>query len=106
MTSHASRRTAHPGRSSSFYMANSEQSDYHKRPLTITEQVTRLKCRGLLFDNETEASAYLFNISYFRLRGYTYPFQDNSEGSDHEFIRNDILFNDIRKFIATHTVRA
>jgi len=76
-------------------MADSEHIDYNKRPLTIAEQVTRLKCRGLLFDNETEASAYLFNISYYRLRAYTYPFQDNSEGSDHEFTRNDIHFNDI-----------
>ncbi len=95
MTSHASRRPAHPGRSSSFYMADFEQIDCTKRPLTIDEQVARLKRRGLLFDNETEASAYLFNISYYRLRAYTYPFQDNSEESDHEFTRNDIYFNDI-----------
>ncbi len=95
MTSHASRRPAHPGRSSIFYMTDSGQIDYTKRPLTIPEQVTRLKCRGLLFDNETEASAYLFNISYYRLRAYTYPFQDNSEYGDHEFTRNDIHFNEI-----------
>lgn len=76
-------------------MADTEPIDYNKRPLTIPEQVTRLKRRGLLFDNETEASAYLFNISYYRLRAYTYPFQDNTEGSDHEFTRNDIHFKDI-----------
>ncbi len=29
MTSHASRRPAHPGRSSSFYMADSEKIDYN-----------------------------------------------------------------------------
>ena len=95
MTSHASRRTAHPGRSSSFYMSYTEQFEYTKRPLSITEQVARLKERGLIFDNEKEASAYLFNISYYRLRAYTYPFQDNGEDSDHHFIRSDIHFNDI-----------
>lgn len=76
-------------------MADTEPIDYNKRPLTIPEQITRLKRRGLLFDNETEASAYLFNISYYRLRAYTYPFQDNAEGSDHEFTRNDIHFKEI-----------
>ena len=95
MTSHASRRTAHPGRSSSFYMPTSDKSEYNKRPLTLPEQVTRLKQRGLIFDNETEATAYLFNISYYRLRAYTFPFQDNGEDSDHNFTRSDIHFKDI-----------
>lgn len=76
-------------------MATSEQSDYNKRPLSLAEQVARLKRRGLIFDNETEASEYLFNISYYRLRAYTYPFQDNSEGGDHTFIRRGIHFKDI-----------
>lgn len=39
MTSHASRRTAHPGRSSSFYMTSSDKFDYTKKPLTLAEQV-------------------------------------------------------------------
>ena len=95
MTSHASRRTAHPGRSSSFYMAPSEKIEYHKAPLSLDEQVARLKERGLVFDNEDEAKAYLFNISYYRLRAYTYPFQDNTDGSEHLFIRKGIHFKDI-----------
>lgn len=69
--------------------------EYTKRPLTIAEQVERLKYRGLLFDNETEAASYLSNISYYRLRAYTYPFQKNDEDSDHEFTRKDIRFKDI-----------
>jgi len=75
-------------------MEDIERLNYNKPPLTIAEQVARLKSRGLLFDNETEASAYLFNISYYRLRAYTYPFQNNGDG-EHNFSRNDIHFQDI-----------
>lgn len=99
MTSHASRRTAHPGRSSSFYIIAliglADKTDYTKRPLTFAEQVARLKQRGLVFDDENEAIAYLFNISYYRLRAYTYPFQENGEGSEHNFTRKDIHFKNI-----------
>ena len=75
-------------------MASSEKIEYHKQPLTLDQQVQKLKERGLVFDDENGAKAYLFNISYYRLRAYTYPFQDNSEGSDHRFLRNSLLFKD------------
>lgn len=94
MTSHASRRTAHPGRSSSFYITSSDKIEYHKQPLTLDQQVQKLKERGLVFSDESKAKAYLFNISYYRLRAYTYPFQDNSEGSDHCFLQSNPLFKD------------
>lgn len=68
-------------------------SVYTKKPLTLLEQIERLKQRGLIFDDEKETLAYLFNISYYRLRAYTYPFQEND--SEHNFIRNDIHFRDI-----------
>lgn len=69
--------------------------EYKKKPLTLTEQIALLKERGLVFDDENEAAAYLFNISYYRLRAYTYPFQDNSEDINHNFIRKNIHFKDI-----------
>lgn len=72
-----------------------DKVDYTKKPLTLTEQIARLKQRGLVFDNENEATAYLFNISYYRLRAYTYPFQENGENSRHDFKRKDIHFRDI-----------
>lgn len=50
---------------------------YTKLPITIEEQVDKLKARGLKFDSEDKARNYLSNISYYRLRAYTYPFQDN-----------------------------
>lgn len=76
-------------------MNTSDYLEYNKRPLSLVEQVTRLKKRGLIFDDENEACDYLFNISYYRLRAYTYPFQENGEDSDHKFIWSDIHFNDI-----------
>lgn len=72
-----------------------DRTDYTKKPLTLDEQVARLKQRGLVFDDESEAIAYLFNISYYRLRAYTYPFQENGEGGEHNFTRKDIHFKDI-----------
>ncbi|MGE4432540.1 MAG: Abi family protein [Bacteroidales bacterium] len=76
-------------------MVASDKTDYTKKPLTLVEQVARLKQRGLVFDDENEAIAYLFNISYYRLRAYTYPFQENGEESVHNFTRKDIHFKDI-----------
>lgn len=70
--------------------------DYTKRPLTLQEQVDRLHNRGLFIDDEQLAKEYLSNISYYRLRAYTYPFQDNvNQTADHRFLRSDIHFSDI-----------
>jgi abortive infection bacteriophage resistance protein len=57
---------------------------YTKPPVSLDNQIVRLKDRGLIFKDEPTALAYLSNISYYRLRAYTYPFQDNSD-SDHPF---------------------
>ena len=58
---------------------DSEKIPYEKSPISIEEQVQKLKSRGLIIDDEVLASKYLTNISYYRLRAYTYPFQDNSD---------------------------
>jgi abortive infection bacteriophage resistance protein len=66
---------------------------YSKPPLSISDQISRLKQRGLVFNNEQKATHYLSNISYYRLRAYTYPFQDNSDPS-HPFIK-EVSFEEI-----------
>ena len=58
---------------------------YIKPPLSISEQISKLKKRGLLFRDEAKAAHYLSNISYYRLRAYTYPFQDN-DSPDHPLL--------------------
>lgn len=69
---------------------------YTKIPLSIEDQVKKLESRGLSFDDRELAKSYLGTISYYRLRAYTYPFQDNEdELADHSFVRDDIKFEDI-----------
>ena len=68
---------------------------YTKKPLSVDEQIDRLEKRGLNFSDRKLAKNYLQNISYYRLRAYTYPFQDNEPYADHEFLEDDIDFNDI-----------
>ncbi|MDR1653925.1 MAG: Abi family protein [Prevotellaceae bacterium] len=70
--------------------------EYTKNPLTIGEQIKKLKHRGLLIKDEKSAENYLSNISYYRLRAYTFPFQDNdNQNNDHHFLQNNIKFEDI-----------
>jgi len=69
---------------------------YQKQPLSIAEQIAKLEGRGLQFEDKNLAAKYLSNISYYRLRAYTYPFQDNDDPCmDHQFIRENITFQDI-----------
>ena len=66
---------------------------YSKPPVSIASQITKLKQRGLKICDEHKAAHYLSNISYYRLRAYTYPFQDNSD-PNHPFVK-EINFEDI-----------
>lgn len=66
---------------------------YSKPPLSISNQIAKLKQRGLKFNDEQKAAHYLSNISYYRLRAYTYSFQDNFN-PNHPFTK-DVCFEDI-----------
>lgn len=69
---------------------------YVKQPSSVAEQINRLESRGLIFNDKIVAADYLNNISYYRLRAYTYPFQENEDPNlDHQFIRENITFQDI-----------
>jgi abortive infection bacteriophage resistance protein len=67
--------------------------DYTKPPLPIPEQILRLKDRGLIINDEKKAAHYLSNISYYRLRAYTYPYQDNAD-PNHPFVQ-EVTFEEI-----------
>lgn len=70
--------------------------NYTKSPLTIDQQIIKLEQRGLNFLHKEQAEHYLNNISYYRLRAYTYPFQDNDiPENDHVFLQKEIDFSDI-----------
>jgi len=66
---------------------------YNKPSLTISEQISALKDKGLIINDHDFAASCLSNISYYRLRAYTYPFQDNNN-QNHPFI-DIITFEDI-----------
>lgn len=52
--------------------------NYTKPPISIDDQIALLAGRGLNVPDTAKAALYLSNISYYRLRAYTYPFQDNT----------------------------
>jgi len=52
---------------------------YQKPFLSITEQISLLKSRGMHFNNEEKAKEYLENINYYRLCAYWLPFEANHQ---------------------------
>jgi abortive infection bacteriophage resistance protein len=66
---------------------------YTKPSINVEEQVELLRKRGLKIDDTEKAKHYLSNISYYRLRAYTYPFQDNTN-PEHPF-NSAISFDEI-----------
>lgn len=56
-------------------------TDYRKPWLSTNDQIQRLKDQGLTIENDTQATALLQSIGYYRISGYLYPFRhpDSSE---------------------------
>lgn len=52
----------------------------NQRPRTIQEQLTRLKNKGMVFNDENIAMTYLARINYFRLKYYWVDMIDVSSG--------------------------
>lgn len=78
--------------------------EYTKQPLSIEDQVQKLKSRGLAFCHEDLAKEKLASVSYYRLRAYTYPFQNNNN-PNHPFVK-PIDFDDIFKlYVFDHELR-
>jgi abortive infection bacteriophage resistance protein len=69
---------------------------YSKIPLSIPQQADKLESRGLIIDDRGLMIDFLSKISYYRMRAYTYPFQENKNPeADHCFIKGDIHLSDI-----------
>jgi abortive infection bacteriophage resistance protein len=58
---------------------------YTKPAISIENQILQLRERGLGISDDEYATKCLSSISYYRLRAYTYPFQDNTT-PEHPFI--------------------
>ncbi|WNY23982.1 hypothetical protein MmiHf6_13070 [Methanimicrococcus hongohii] len=59
---------------------------YIKSPLSVCDQISLLKTRGLIIKDEEAAEHFFYNNNYYRFRGYTFPFQEN-ENPTQPFIR-------------------
>lgn len=55
---------------------------YDKPPLTIDEQVSLLKSRGLNINNEERIKRHLRNIGYYRLSAYMLPFKKRDKDGE------------------------
>lgn len=66
---------------------------YTKPFFSIQAQIEILKLRGLTIADDAYAEKTLSVVSFYRLRAYTYPFQDNSISS-HPFIKS-VTFEEI-----------
>ena len=86
---HASRRmTSEPGRVFYFYhMGNI----YTKQPLSIADQIAKLKSLGLIVADQTQAEKTLSEISYFRFASYLRPMEANKQ--THVFKPNSTFEN-------------
>lgn len=56
---------------------------YTKQPLSITDQIARLKAQGLVINDEELATKVLGEISYFRFAAYLRPMEANKQ--THQF---------------------
>ena len=61
---------------------------YDKPAKTLDEQAQILLDRGLKGISKTDLMSKLSSINYYRLRGYTYPYQDNSDPDTPFFTTN------------------
>ncbi len=76
------------------------KQQYNKPPLTIEKQADLLLSRGLQGISKSDLEEKLKSINYYRLRGYTYPYQDNSlpdspflKSNNWQFIWNDYVMD-------------
>ncbi len=61
---------------------------YEKKALSIADQVSQLKQRGLVFSDEKRGHHYLTHIGYYRLSAYWLPFEQvvtNGQPRHHQF---------------------
>ena len=68
----------------------------NKPARNITNQISLLKQRGMLFRNELQASQFLRNISYYRLKGYWWDMQEDK--TIHTFKPNVYFENVIERY--------
>lgn len=71
--------------------------NYPKQILSIKQQIQSLKDAGMSIPSEEDAAKYLQKVGYYRLRGYTYTFYDNTSkqyraGTDFTHFKNKQIY--------------
>lgn len=56
-----------------FFLLKMSKIPFNKPPLTYSQQLQKLKERGLIINNEKKTLHILESVSYYRLSGYWYP---------------------------------
>lgn len=52
---------------------------YEKRILTIPEQIRELKSAKMIIESDEKAAQFLTRVEYYRFRGYSFQFYNNSK---------------------------
>lgn len=52
---------------------------YEKRILTIPEQISELKSAKMIIESDEKAAQFLTRVEYYRFRGYSFQFYNNSK---------------------------
>ncbi|MFZ4543417.1 MAG: Abi family protein [Saprospiraceae bacterium] len=73
---------------------------FNKPALSISDQITLLRKRGLIIEETSITENFLSHISFHRLKAYAYPYQDLNRGKQHfktgvrfEMIIQDYIFD-------------
>ena len=75
----------------SFLLSVKIMNKYVKIPTTIEKQINNLKERGLIINDVSTVEHFLSHNNYFRLRAYTYPFQNKERKFTVQITFTDIL---------------
>lgn len=82
---------------------------YHKRPLSLTEQVERLQQRQLIIQDTAKAEHYLAHIGYYRLSAYWLPFEQPTQSGEtsrnHQFKPNTRFEDVIQLYVFDRKLR-
>lgn len=68
---------------------------YRKPPLSITDQIAKLKTRGLELGDEQRVERYLHSIGFYRLSAYFIPFEDKSRTDIEHAFQGGTHFDDV-----------
>lgn len=82
--------------------------NYNKSPFTTSQLIQKLQDRGLIFSDRQGAEHFLFHVSYYRLRPYIIPFQNDTkefhESTDFEHIIELYEFDSKLRFLLLETI--